>query len=81
MHIVINGQGREIAELSASATVADLVAALGLKGDRVAIEQNGAIVARGEWAGAAVSSGDRFEIVQFVGGGVSSEGPCVGDTV
>ena len=69
MQIVINGQGREIAELSAPATVADLISVLGLKGDRVAIEQNGAIVTRGEWAAAAVHSGDRFEIVHFVGGG------------
>ncbi|HTD53867.1 MAG TPA: sulfur carrier protein ThiS [Silvibacterium sp.] len=70
MHIVINGQGREIAELSGSATVADLVGALGLKGDRVAIEQNGTIVTRGEWSAKCISDGDRFEIVHFVGGGV-----------
>ena len=70
MHIVINGQGRDLADLSGPATVVDLVAALGLKGDRVAIEQNGAIVTRGEWAGAAVHEDDRFEIVHFVGGGV-----------
>jgi thiamine biosynthesis protein ThiS len=70
MHVVINGQRREIAELSGSATVADLVSALGLKGDRVAIEQNGAIVTRGEWAAAALHEGDRFEIVHFVGGGI-----------
>lgn len=69
MHIVINGQGREIAELSGPATVANLISVLGLKGDRVAIEQNGAIVTRGEWTGAAVREGDKFEIVHFVGGG------------
>jgi thiamine biosynthesis protein ThiS len=71
MHIVINGQSREVTELSGSATIADLVAALGLKGDRVAIEQNGAIVARSEWSAAYVHNGDRFEIVHFVGGGIS----------
>ena len=71
MHIVINGQGREIAELSPLATVADLIAVLTLKGDRVAIEQNGAIVTRDGWAAAAIHEGDRFEIVHFVGGGVS----------
>ena len=70
MHIVINGQGRDLAELSGSATVADLVSALGLKGDRVAIEQNGAIVTRGEWTASTVHEGDRFEIVHFVGGGL-----------
>jgi thiamine biosynthesis protein ThiS len=70
MHIVINGQGREIAELTGSPTVADLVSALGLKSDRVAIEQNGDIVPRGDWGTASVSDGDKFEIVHFVGGGV-----------
>ena len=69
MHIVINGQGREIAEFSGPATVANLISVLGLKGDRVAIEQNGAIVTRSEWAGAVVQDGDKFEIVHFVGGG------------
>jgi len=70
MQFVINGQPREFADLAASATVADLVAALDLKGDRVAIEHNGSIVSRAEWAETAVQAGDRFEIVHFVGGGV-----------
>jgi sulfur carrier protein len=70
MHIVINGQSREFADLAASATLADLVAALELKGDRVAIEHNGSIVSRAEWTGTAIYSGDKFEIVHFVGGGV-----------
>lgn len=70
MNIVINGQRRDVAELSDSATVADLVVSLGLKGDRVAIEQNGSIVTRDEWAAAGIQDGDRFEIVHFVGGGV-----------
>jgi len=69
MQLIINGQSREFAALSASATVADLVVALEIKGDRVAIEQNGSIVSRGDWAGAAIQSGDKFEIVHFVGGG------------
>jgi thiamine biosynthesis protein ThiS len=70
MHIVINGQSREIAELSGPATVADLVSALGLKGDRVAIEHNGEVVTRGGWAAAPIQDGDKFEIVHFVGGGL-----------
>lgn len=72
MQLIINGQSREFAALSASATVADLVAELELKGDRVAIEQNGDIVTRTEWADTAVQAGDRFEIVHFVGGGTSA---------
>ena len=72
MQLIINGQSRDFAALSASATVADLVVALELKGDRVAIEQNGSIVSRGEWAATAVRTGDRFEIVHFVGGGAAA---------
>jgi len=72
MQLIINGQSREFAALSTSATVADLVAALELKGDRVAIEHNGSIVSRAEWPAAAVQNGDRFEIVHFVGGGAGA---------
>jgi thiamine biosynthesis protein ThiS len=70
MQIVINGQPREFTELPAAATLADLVAALGLQGNRVAVEHNGNIVSRSEWAAAVIHSGDKFEIVHFVGGGV-----------
>jgi len=69
MQVVINGQIREFPALLVPATVADLVAALELKGDRVAIEHNGNIVSRAEWTGAAIHPGDKFEIVHFVGGG------------
>ena len=69
MHFVINGQQREFPALVAGATVQDLLAALGLKQDRVAIERNGSIVARTAWTSTPVTAGDRFEIVHFVGGG------------
>ena len=46
-----------------------LTAALGMKSDRIAIERNGEIVRRSEWVATPVRSGDRFEIVHFVGGG------------
>jgi thiamine biosynthesis protein ThiS len=46
-----------------------LIAELNLKGDRVAIEHNGNIVPRTEWAKAGLAEGDRLEIVHFVGGG------------
>ena len=69
MHVVINGQPREFPDLVAAATVQDLLAALGLKQDRVAVEHNGSIVARTAWPSAPIAEGDRFEIVHFVGGG------------
>jgi sulfur carrier protein len=71
MQFIINGQPRQLDGLPAEATVADVILALELKGDRVAIERNGEIVSRPEWAAAPVAEGDRFEIVHFVGGGIS----------
>jgi len=66
---VINGQQREFAELSETSTVSDLLAALQLKGDRVALERNGEIVSRAAWDETLLSDGDKIEIVHFVGGG------------
>jgi len=71
MDLIINGQARSFAELAAGATLDDLLQTLGLQQDRVAVERNGAIVARSAWAGTAIGEGDRFEIVHFVGGGAS----------
>jgi sulfur carrier protein len=69
MQLVINGQQKELPELTADANISDLIALLGLKNDRVAIEQNGEIVGRSSWANAPVQPGDKLEIVHFVGGG------------
>jgi thiamine biosynthesis protein ThiS len=69
MHFVINGQPREFPALAADSTVQDLLATLGLKQDRVAVEHNGSIVGRAAWPSTPVAEGDRFEIVHFVGGG------------
>jgi thiamine biosynthesis protein ThiS len=71
MRFVINGQPRDFPALAADSTVHDLLAALGLKQDRVAVEHNGSIVARTAWETTPVADGDRFEIVHFVGGGSS----------
>jgi len=69
MYFVVNGQSREFPQLTLGAQIRDLIAELGLKGDRLAIEQNGNIVPRSEWSNTAVADGDRLEIVHFVGGG------------
>ena len=69
MHFVLNGQSREFPQLAPGANLQDLIAELDLKGDRVAIEHNGNIVPRTEWANAGLAEGDRLEIVHFVGGG------------
>jgi sulfur carrier protein len=69
MRFVVNGQPREFPQLVAGAQILDLISSLELKGDRLAIEQNGNIVPRGAWAETALAEGDRLEIVHFVGGG------------
>ena len=66
MTLHINGQAREFTE---RLTVATLVAELGMKGDRVAVELNLEIVPRATWESTFLKDGDRLEIVHFVGGG------------
>ena len=64
--ITVNGERREV---PVGLSVAALLAHLGLAPERVAIERNLEILPRGRWQETSVQSGDRFEIVQFVGGG------------
>lgn len=66
LNITVNGESRRATE---GATVADLLRELGLEGGRVAIERNLGILPRSEWAVTRIEAGDRYEIVQFVGGG------------
>jgi thiamine biosynthesis protein ThiS len=47
----------------------DVVRALNLDPQRVAIELNRAIVKRERWPDTTIASGAEIEIVQFVGGG------------
>lgn len=68
--LVLNGQSRTFDALEQSANVEQLVGELGLKGDRVAVEHNGEIVPRSTWTATTLSSGDRLEVVHFVGGGL-----------
>jgi thiamine biosynthesis protein ThiS len=64
--IVVNGENRAA---KPGATVIDLLRELGLDSGRVAIERNLEILPRPEWTETKVEPGDRYEIVQFVGGG------------
>ncbi len=64
--IVVNGEDRAA---RAGATVTDLLLELGLDPGRVAIERNLEILSRPKWTETRVEAGDRYEIVQFVGGG------------
>lgn len=64
--ITVNGEPRQV---RASATVAGLLADIGLDLRKVAVERNLEIVPRSTYATTALGPGDRLEIVHFIGGG------------
>jgi len=64
--ITLNGESRAA---KPGATVADLLAEMGLNQGRVAIERNLDILPRAKWQETQLEPGDRYEIVHFVGGG------------
>ncbi|HXN50733.1 MAG TPA: sulfur carrier protein ThiS [Candidatus Acidoferrum sp.] len=64
--ISVNGEPRSA---KPGANVSDLLRELGLDSGRVAIERNLEILPRPLWAQTLVEVDDRYEIVQFVGGG------------
>ena len=66
MSITLNGEQRRI---QTAASVRDLIRELGLDEDAVAVERNRAIVRKPSWAETMLRSGDRIEVVRFVGGG------------
>ena len=64
--ITVNGEARALPD---GATVASLLAELGLAERKVAIERNLAIVPRSLFAQTPLAPGDAVEVVTFVGGG------------
>jgi thiamine biosynthesis protein ThiS len=64
--ILVNGEEKELVE---GLTVAQLIEALALKPERLAVELNRKIVRRAQWGSTSLSDGDKVEIVHFVGGG------------
>ena len=66
MQVTVNDEPRT---LPAGATVADLVAALGLGPRRIAVEVNRLVVPRATYGERALADGDAIEIIHFVGGG------------
>ena len=66
MQIELNGEAREVAE---GTTVAELVAALGLRPEVVAVELNRGLVRRDRRGDVRLAPGDRVEVVTLVGGG------------
>ena len=66
MFLQINGEERSFEGV---ANIADLVTALGLDSRKLAVERNLEIVPRSVYAATPLASGDRIEIVAFIGGG------------
>jgi len=66
VQVIVNDEPRVV---DPGATVADLVAALGLGPRRIAVEVNRAVVPRADYGATALHDGDAVEIIHFVGGG------------
>ena len=66
LNVILNGEPRALA---AGLTVRGLLLALGLDPAKIAVERNLEIVPRSTYDAVAVTDGDRFEIVHFIGGG------------
>ncbi len=64
--VTVNGERRSF---PAQTNLLDVVRALHLEPERVAIELNRSIVKREAWSTTGVEGGAEIEIVQFVGGG------------
>ena len=72
LKLVVNGQDRGVA-VDGEPTLAAVLYALGLKPDRIAVEHNGRIARRTAWGEIQVASGDKLEVVHFVGGGAGGD--------
>jgi thiamine biosynthesis protein ThiS len=66
IRVYINGEPHH---LPARQTVANLLAALNVPAERVAIELDKTLIRKREWESTLVGDGAQVEIVEFVGGG------------
>jgi len=66
IQVRLNGEVRELPE---ELTVEALLAHLGVKAARVAVEVNETVVTKDRYATHRLGAGDSIEIVAFVGGG------------
>lgn len=66
MNIILNGEPHSV---PAPFTLSALVEQLGYVGKRIAVERNGEIVPKSQYADTLLAADDRLEIVVAVGGG------------
>jgi len=64
--VFVNGAERQLNE---NCSIAALIDTLGYTGRRIALEKNGDIVPRSQYADYTLNEGDKLEIVVAVGGG------------
>ena len=70
LQLTINGRERVVEGLDSPTTLDTVLTGLDLRADRVAVELNGELAPRTLWTETEVRSGDRLEVVHFVGGGL-----------
>jgi sulfur carrier protein len=66
MQVRLNGELRDLPD---GLTVTSLLAHLGVKAQRVAVEVNDTVVTKDRYEAQRIGPGDSIEIVAFVGGG------------
>lgn len=64
--ITVNGRSLQLSE---PATLSEFLERQNIQPRLIAIDRNGAVVPRSEYASVTLESGDVLEIVQMVGGG------------
>ena len=65
MDITVNGKTEQVA----AETIAAYIHHLGLNPKTLVVEYNGRVIASEGWADTRLCSGDRLELLSFVGGG------------
>jgi sulfur carrier protein len=66
MSVTVNGKPRD---LRSGFTIPQMLDALGIKPEQVAVAVNGEVITRRLWGETTVKEGDAVEIVRAVGGG------------
>ncbi len=64
--MIINGKKREVPE---GANILEMLKVLELDSEKVVVEVNAAIVGKDDFEDHKLSTGDKIEIIAFVGGG------------
>ncbi len=63
--VTVNGEARDLA----GRVLLDCLTEMGCSTQRVAVERNGQIVPKAQYAETVLQDGDELEVVRFVGGG------------